>query len=143
MSRLAFVRPVPGASTNAAGPFDLFGTLRPPEPTSGLFVVDLDASSVQASQPRRFGTLTGAIGPAWRQDGTLLGFVRGNDGALALQSIDATGTPQDPGAPLPVGAVQGSGLAARWDLERGRALLLGSPATTSSNAVGANRCKPG
>jgi hypothetical protein len=133
-SRLVFVKPVPGAATNGTGFFDLFGTLRPPEPTSGLFVVDLDASGIKAGQPRRFGTLTGVAGPVWRQDGTLLSFARDNDGTLALQSIDAAGAAHAPGAPLPEAAVQGSGLAARWDIEHGRALLLSGSTTTSSNA---------
>jgi hypothetical protein len=38
--------------------FDLFGTLRTSAPASGLFVVDLNASGVQATQRRRLGKLT-------------------------------------------------------------------------------------
>jgi len=135
-SQLAFVKPVPGPSTNGGGLFDLFGALRASAPASGLFVVDLNASGVQASQPRRVGKLTGVVAPVWRQDGTLLSLVRQNDGALALRSIDTGGATSDPGAPLPVGALQGTGLAARWDTAHGRALLLTRPTTANSNAAG-------
>ena len=43
-SQLAFVKPIPGATPNAGGLFDLFGTLRPSTPASALFVVDVNAA---------------------------------------------------------------------------------------------------
>jgi hypothetical protein len=135
-SQLAFVKPVPGATPNAGGIFDLFGALRTPAPASGIFLVDLNASSVQAMQPRRLGKLTGVVAPVWRQDGALLSFVRQNDGALALRAIDSGGAVDEPGAPLPVGAIQGAGLAARWDTVHGRVLLLSRSTTATSNTAG-------
>jgi hypothetical protein len=134
-SQLAFVKPVPSASPSSGGLFDLFGALRTSAPASGLFVLDLDASGVQATQPRRLGKLTGVVAPVWREDGTLLSFVRQNDGALALRAIDSDGAVDEPGAPLPVGAIQGAGVAARWDTAHGRVLLLSRPATTNANAA--------
>jgi len=134
-SQLAFVKPVPGATSNSGGLFDLFGTLRTSAPASALFVVDLNASGAQATQPRRLGKLTGVVAPVWRQDGTLLSFVRQNDGALALRAIDSGGGLDEPGAPLPVGAIQGTGLAAHWDTAHGRVLLLSRPATTNSSTA--------
>ena len=134
-SQLAFVKPVPSATPNSGGLFDLFGALRTSAPASGLFVVDLNASGVQATQPRRLGKLTGVVAPVWRQDGTLLSFVRQNDGALALRAIDSSGAVDEPGAPLPAGAIQGAGLAARWDTAHGRVLLLSRPTTTNSSTA--------
>jgi hypothetical protein len=110
--------------------------LRAPAPASGLFVSDFDASSVQTTQPRRLGKLTGVVAPVWRQDGTLLSFIRQNDGALALRTIGPGGATNDPGAPLPAGAIQGAGLAAHWDPAHGRVLLLSRTTTTNSNAAG-------
>jgi hypothetical protein len=134
--QLAFVKPVPGASPNGGGLFDLFGALRAPAPASGLFVSDLDASSVQTTQPRRLGKLTGVVAPVWREDGTLLSFIRQNDGALALRTIGPGGATNDPGAPLPANAIQGTGLAAHWDPVHGRVLLLSRTTTTNSNPAG-------
>jgi hypothetical protein len=135
-SQLAFVKPVPGPSLSGGGFFDLFGALRAPAPASGLFVSDLDAASVQASQPQRLGKLTGVVAPVWRQDGTLLSFIRQNDGALALRTIIPGSATDDPGTPLPIGAIQGTGLAARWDTAHGRVLLLSRPTTTTSSTAG-------
>jgi hypothetical protein len=135
-SHLAFVAPVPGGSTSNGGLLDLFGALRTSAPPSGLFLADLNAQGTQASQPRRLGKLTGVVAPVWRQDGSLLSFVRQNDGALALQAIDQNGAVHGPAAPLPKGAIQGNSVAARWDSERGRALLLSRPAPTNVNADG-------
>ena len=138
VTRLAFVAPVPGDSSSGAGLLDLFSALRPSAPPTGLFLADLDAAGLAAAQPRRLGTIAGVAAPVWRDDHTLLGFVRQADGALALRTIDAaTGAVRDPGAQLPTGVGQGTGLATHWDSERGRLLLLSHPATSAAPAAGA------
>jgi hypothetical protein len=124
---LAFTAPVPEAPRSSGigvFVFDIFGALRPPAAPSGLFVVDLNTSG-GATQPRRIGSLTDLAAPVWRDESTIYGFIRQSDGSLSLQSVDvANGTMRDTGAHIPPGIVQGGGLAARWDVERGRALLL-------------------
>ena len=96
--RQACPRPKP----NGGGFFDLFGALRAPAPASGLFVVRPRCVWCSDTQPRRLGKLTGVVAPVWRPDGTLLSFIRQNDGALALRTIGPGGATNDPGAPLPV-----------------------------------------
>jgi hypothetical protein len=130
--RLVFVSPVPSSSSGSSGPFGFFGALRPAPPALGLFVVDVEASGLGGMQPRRLGSITGVVGPVWRSDGNLSGFVRQDDGTLALRSIDPdSGTLHDAGVRLPAGAGQGTGLAARWDGGHGYALLLSRPNTLS------------
>jgi hypothetical protein len=124
-ARLAYTAPVTGVASSAAtGLLDIFGTLRPAAAPAGLFVVDLGVDG-SAAQPRRIGTVTGLSAPVWRDSATIYGFVRLDDGALGLQSVDVEkGSASDTGARIKSGVVQGTGLAARWDVAHGRAALL-------------------
>jgi hypothetical protein len=119
------------------GPFDLFrvfGALQRAPPPSGLFMADLDGSGPIAAQPRRLGTTLNTLGPVWRSEHRLLGFARRDDGTLALRSIDPTsGASHDLNVQLPAGIGRGAGLAARWDVVNGQALLL-AHATTGAVA---------
>jgi hypothetical protein len=125
------------------GPFDIFAGLRPSVPPLGVFVATVGGSTAGNTVPRRLGTATNLVAPVWRDgpgDGTLLGLVRQEDGAIGIRAVDAaTGKVQDLDARLPAGTGEGTGLAARWDAERGRALLL----TRASNAVTTTSVKPG
>jgi hypothetical protein len=135
---LAFIAPVAEAPRSSGiGVFDIFGALRPPTALSGLFVLDLNPAG-SATQPRRIGSLTNLAAPVWRDESTIYGFARQDDGSLSLQAVDiANGTMRDTGARIPPSIVQGGGLAARWDVEHGRALLLTRPnAGASSASVG-------
>jgi hypothetical protein len=134
-ARLAFVAPVPAANTSSGtGLFDIFGALQPGATPTGLFVLDLNGSAAGAFQPRRIGTVTGLAAPVWRDQSTIYGFLRRADGSLSLQAVDvSSGIAHDTGALISPGTVQGSGLSARWDVERGRALLLTHPAGGSTN----------
>ena len=69
--------------------------------------------------------MTGIAAPVWPDESTILGFSRRDDGSLSLRTADiSTGSVRDTGAHIPPGTAQGSRLAARWDVEHGRALLL-------------------
>jgi len=93
-------------------------------------LADLSPSNLQESQPRRIGTASNLVAPLWRSDGTVLAVGPQGDG-LALRAVDiVTGKVQDLAAQLPPTAGQASGIAARWDLDRGRMLLLSHAATT-------------
>ena len=135
--RLLFVGPAPAAASSSGGLFGfgaLFGALRPSAPPSGLFIADVDASGLMDAQPRRLGSVLNTIGPLWRSQTSLFGFVRESDGTLGLRSVDPTsGTVRDLGVSLPATVAQGAGVAARWDARHGRALLL----TRSPNATAA------
>jgi len=123
--RLAFVAPAPADASSGGGLFDLFSAFRASSPPSGLFLADLQATGLEVSLPRRLGTMTNVVAPVWRSNNELFGFVRQDDGALGLRSIDpATATVRDTGVRLQAGVGQGSGLAARWDADKGRVLLL-------------------
>jgi hypothetical protein len=104
--------------------------LRPSAVTTGLFVVDLSTAGV-TTQPRRIGTITGLAAPVWRNESTIYGFGRRDDGALRLQAVEH-GTVIDTGGRIKPGAVQGTGLAARWDVEHARVLLLTRPAASAT-----------
>jgi len=130
--RLAFVAPAPADASSGGGLFDLFSAFRASSPPSGLFVADLQATGLEVSQPRRLGTMTNVVAPVWRSDNELFGFIR-QDGALGLRLMDpATATVRDAGIRLQPGVGQGSGLAAHWDAENGRVLLL---SRRSSSAI--------
>jgi len=136
-ARLAFVAPTPGSTSNSGGLLDLFGALRPSAPPSGLFLADLATTGLAASQPHRLGTATNMLAPVWRDDGTILGLVRQDNGALALRTVDpGSGGSHDPGAQLPAGTGQGSGLAAHWDAQQRRALLLSRPSAGATTPAG-------
>jgi hypothetical protein len=81
--RLVFVGPVPTTTTASNGLFGIFGALRPSAPPSGLFVATPDDG-----QARRLGTSINTFGPLWRSETSLNGFVRRDDAALALRTID-------------------------------------------------------
>ena len=131
--RLAFAAPVPAAASSGAGLFDFFSAFRASVPQSGLFVANLEPPDINAGLPRRLGTVTNTLGPFWRSDTSLFGFALQEDGTLALRSIDAaSGVVRDLGVRLPAGIAQGVGLAARWDTDRGRALLLSRPSSGTS-----------
>jgi hypothetical protein len=122
--------------------FDLFSAFRASAPPSGLFLVDLQATGLESSQPHRLGTMTNVLAPVWRSNNTLFGFVRQDDGALGLRSIDpAAATIRDVGVRLQVGVGQGGGLAAHWDANNGRVLLLSRP-SSSTIASGAGLTGP-
>jgi hypothetical protein len=55
----------------------------------GLFVVDVKYSGTM-SQPRRVRTVTGIAAPVWRDDSTIYGFSRQDDGWLSLRSVDVS-----------------------------------------------------
>jgi hypothetical protein len=133
-ARLAYAAPVPASQTNSSvGPLDFFAALRPSAPPSGLFVVDMDATGPGDGQPHRIGTQTGTAAPVWRDASTLLGFARRDDASLLLRSIDvSSGVAHDTGAEFPPGAARGAGLGARWDVARGRALLVTRAGTSTS-----------
>jgi hypothetical protein len=131
--RLVFAGPAPVATPTGGGLFgifDLFDSLRPSAPPSGLYVAGPGPSGADA-MPRRLGSATNTIGPVWRSSTILFGFARQNDGTLSLRSIDSTsGAVQDLGVRLPAGTGQGTaGLFARWDTRHGEALLLGRQST--------------
>lgn len=132
-SQLAFVAPVAAPTTaSGTGLFDIFGALRQPATPSGLFVLDVNGGSA-ISQPRRLGTVTGLAAPVWRDDSIIYGFSRRDDGSLSLGSVDvSTGALHDTGGLIPPGTIQGTGLAARWDVTHGRALLVTRPASGST-----------
>jgi len=130
---LALVAPVPADASSGSGLFDLFSAFRASAPPSGLFLVDLQATGLESSQPHRLGTMTNVLAPVWRSNNTLFGFVRQDDGALGLRSIDpAAATVRDVGVRLPAGVGQGGGLAAHWDADNGRVLLLSRPSSSTS-----------
>jgi hypothetical protein len=140
--QLAYV----GALANTqvgTGPFDIFAGLRQTVSPLGLFVAAVDGSTAGNTAPRRLGTATNLVAPVWRDgpaDGTLLGLVHKEDGALGIRSVDAaSGEVQDLDGRLPAGTGEGAGLAARWDTVHGRALLL----TRASNAVSTTSVRPG
>jgi hypothetical protein len=121
----------------------MFAGLRQTVPPLGLFVATVGGSTAGNTAPRRLGTATNLVAPVWREgpaDGTLLGLVHQEDGTIGIRSVDAaSGKVQDLDARLPAGTGEGMGLAARWDTERGRALLL----TRASNAMTTSSVKPG
>ena len=136
--RLIFVGSAPAASLGA-GPFGIFGALRPSAPPSGMFMADLEASGLQGSQPRRLGATINNFGLVWRFETTLYGFARQDDGSLTLHSIDPTsGAVHDLGVRLLAGAAQsGAGLSVRWDTRHGYALLLAhAPVGAAAEASG-------
>ncbi len=134
--RLVFVAPAPAAATGGGGFFGVFGALRASAPPSGLFVANLEASGLQAVQPHRLGSSINTVGPVWRSEGVLYGLARQDDGTLALHSIDpTTGAVRDLGVRLPAGTGQGTGLAARWDVNHGSALLLSHPSNGAGDSA--------
>jgi hypothetical protein len=133
--RLVFVAPAPAGPSGGGGPFDFFGALRTPASPSALFVANLEASGLEAAQPRRLGTALNTVGPVWRSPNALLSLVREDDGTLALRSVEETsGAVRDLGVRLPAGTGQGAGLAVRWDTSHGSALLLSR--SSNSGSVG-------
>jgi hypothetical protein len=142
-ARLVFAAPAPAAASGNGGMFGLLGgfsALRPPAQSSGLYMANLEAAGLDAAQPRRLGTSVNTVGAVWRTENTLLGFVRQDDGTLALRSIDAsTGVTHDLGVRLPAGTAQGAGLSARWDRDRGRALLLTHPSNNGTASTASLR----
>jgi hypothetical protein len=140
--QLAYVGALPSTQVGT-GPFDIFAGLRQTVPPLGLFAAAVDGSTAGNTSPRRLGTATDLVAPVWRDgpaDGTLLGLVHQEDGAIGIRSVDAaSGKVQDHDGRLPAGTGEGTGLAARWDTERGRALLL----TRAPNAVTTTSVKPG
>jgi hypothetical protein len=140
--QLAYVGALPSTQVGT-GPFDILAGLRQTAPALGVFVADVGGSTAANASPRRLGTATDLVAPVWRDgpaDGTLLGLVHKEDGAIGIRSVDAaSGEVQDLDGRLPAGTGEGAGLAARWDTEHGRALLL----TRASNAVTTTSVKPG
>jgi hypothetical protein len=140
--QLAYVGALPSAQVRT-GPFDIFAGLRQTVPPLGLFVAAVDGLTAGNSSPRRLGSATNLVGPVWRDgpaDSTLLGFVHQEGGTIGMHSVDAaSGKVQDLDAHLPAGTGEGTGLAARWDTERGRALL----ATRAPNAAITTSVRPG
>ena len=140
--QLAYLGALPSTQVGT-GPFDIFAGLRQTVPPLGVFVGIVGGSTPANTAPRRLGTATNIVAPVWRDgpgDGTLLGLVHQEDGAIGIRSVDtASGKVQDLDAHLPAGTGEGTGLAARWDTERGRALLL----TRAANAVTTTSVKPG
>jgi hypothetical protein len=135
---LVFVGPAPAAASGGGGLFGIFGVLRPSAPPSGLFMVDLEASSLDDTQPRRLGATINTFGPVWRSQNSLLGFARQDDGTLALRSIDSqSGALHDLGVRLPASTAQGLARpSARWDTRHGYALLLARPSTAGTLGAG-------
>jgi len=86
-------------------------------------------SSVQATQPRRLGKITGGCGASLAVRMARCSALFGRTtSTLALRAIDSDGVADEPGAPLPVGAIQGAGLAGPpGTLHVGRVLLLSRP----------------
>jgi hypothetical protein len=130
--RLVFVGPAPVTRSSGGGLFDFLGAfsaLRPASaPPAGLFMASVEASGLAAARPRRIGTMNNALGPVWRSETALYSFARLNDGTLALRSTDpSTGATHDLGVRLPGSTGQGAGLAVRWDIRHGYALLLSRP----------------
>ena len=133
--RLVVVSPAPSSNPASNGLFGIFGALGPAPPPLGLFLVDVEASGLQESQPRRLGSVTGVVGPVWRSSSTLFGFARQGDGTFSLRSIDpSSGALGDPGVSLPASTGQGAGVAVRWDVVHGYALLLSRPSAAFASA---------
>jgi hypothetical protein len=138
-NRLVFVAPAPPVASASSGMFGIVGALRPSAPPSGLFAADLKGSPLADAQPQRLGTAINNFGLVWGNQSTLYGFARQDDGTLALHSLDpASGAVRDLGARLPAGTAQGTtGLAARWDIRHGNALLLAhAPGVTGTASTG-------
>jgi hypothetical protein len=135
--RLVFVAPAPPVPSTGGGIFGIFGALRPSAPPTGLFAADLRGSALPDAQPHRLGTAINNFGLVWRYQSMLYGFAREDDGTLALHSVDPTsGAVRDLGARLPAGTAQGTtGLAARWDIRHGKALLLAHAPGAASTAI--------
>jgi hypothetical protein len=135
---IVFVAPVPSAPNNNPGLFDLFSSLRGASPSLGLFRADLSPSNLQQGQPARIGAASNLVAPLWRPDGTVLAFGRQGD-ALALRTVNVTtGAVNVLDAQLPTQAGQGSGVAGRWDQERGRLLLLAHASTSLGTSSTSN-----
>jgi hypothetical protein len=124
--RLVFVGPASEASSSANGLFGIFGALRPAPASSGLFAINLEASTLQTSRPTRLGRAINNLGLVWRYSTTIYAFARQDEGSLALHSADPnSGIVSDLGVRLAVGGAQDtSGLTARWDTRDRYALLL-------------------
>ncbi|HEX5502241.1 MAG TPA: PEGA domain-containing protein [Thermomicrobiales bacterium] len=103
------------AASDAAATAGLFGTAtRPP----GLFTAGLDAPA-----PARLGGQP-AFWPGWRNDGLVVALARARGDLTAVELLDADGTATALATlSVPFGS-PGTGPAARWDAEHGRALLL-------------------
>jgi hypothetical protein len=135
---IVFVAPVPSAANKTPGLFDLFSSLGGAPPAFGLFHGDLIPSNLQQGQPTRIGAASNLVAPLWRPDGTVLAFGRQGD-ALALRTVDVeTGEVKVLDAQLPTQAGQGSGVAGRWDQERGRLLLLAHASTSFGSTSATN-----
>jgi hypothetical protein len=132
-ARMLFAAPVAATANTNPGVLDLFSALRAAAPSSGLYVTDLGPTNLQDAQPRRVGTASNLIALLWRADGAVMALSRTSDG-LALRAVDlASGTIGDLGVQLPGGVGQGSGIAARWDEEHRRMLLINHPPTMFSS----------
>lgn len=87
----------------------------------------LYADGLDGQPPVRLGEGSAAW-PAWRADGRAVAIARGKKDAVVLRVIDpvadgGAGLASDL-ATLPIGWGGGEGPEVRWDIERGRALLL-------------------
>jgi hypothetical protein len=137
-TRMVFAAPVAAAANANPGPLDLFAALQVSAPSLGLFVTDLSPNNLEATQPRRVGTATNLLAPLSRPDGTVLALGRRGD-VLTLSTVDVeTGKAQDLAVQLPTDTALGSsGIAGRWDDNRGRMLLVSHMAAAfGSNTAG-------
>ena len=125
--RLVYVAATPRISTT--NPLGLPGTSGG-EP--GLFTASATAPALTAEEGRRLGSATGLIAPSWRTtpDGSnpsLIALARSTQAnkPLIVRGVDPiTGAVQNLGIEVPPGVGGSGAVAARWDLARGRVLIL-------------------
>jgi len=143
-TRLLYVGPVANPSAASAGPFGLLGLgATASDTTTALFSTTPVAPGLAPDTRRRVGSSTGLLAPVWRMPTTetpstsVLALARSEDNGkpLAVRAIDpADGRTHDTGARLPTSVAPAvSTVGARWDSQRGRALLFSRP--SSGNRV--------
>lgn len=143
--RLVYAAPVPNARGSSGSPLGLLGLGPALSATpGGVFVSTVSSPSLATGDAPRLGSATGMVGVAWRsttsgvEGAPLLGIARDANKPLALHAIDPiSGRVQDLGVQLaPEVAAGASGVAVRWDVPHGRALVLARSANRASGAEG-------